>query len=772
MKKLFKITFITSLLFLIAGICVFAIFFSEVYGVNNVVFDKNILLNQTAKISLFDVNSSLIETASSSNPVISLDELPKYVPQAFISIEDKNFYNHSGLNYKRMLKAIYTNLTKGYAKEGASTISQQLIKNTYLTSEKTFSRKLNEIILTKKLEQAFSKDDILESYLNIIYFGNSSYGIESASENYFNKSAKDLSLGESATLAGLIKSPRTYSPIYNIEASFNRRNIVLNEMKNDGYITTEQYESAISEPITISENEKDFYKRRIYEKAAIDEVAHLLKLSEQDVATSNLKVYTYMDKNLQNEVENLTLNKNYYHENEYGNIADSGVIVIDNETGGIKAFYGKTNYNLASMKRSPGSAIKPILVYAPALEYGKISPTTPILDEEMDFHGYSPHNVSDKYYGWITARNSIEKSLNIPAIKILQYVGIDRAKNFCEKTGIQFDESDTGYTIALGGLTNGVNFISLINSYVPFSNGGNFINANFIKKIESENGKLLYENKEVKQKIMKEETAYLMTDMLISSVKNGTSKKLNTLTFEVAGKTGTVGLHSSNSNTDAWSIGYTKNNTVGVWFGNSTGEKEMHLDSSNNGGTYASMLARDILNKAETQKTQFKVPNNIVYCNIDAMSLENDHSVKLASKDLPEMYKLKEIFSKEYAPNEISTYFNTLKKPHLTLTTEINRNILSFDANKYYTYELYKLEEDKTTLLSEITGKNGKVEVEDDNIENDILYEYYVIAKQINFDSEIEKSVESNSVKAIKTDKAEKMEQKKKKKISILPFFF
>ena len=543
-------------------------------------------------------------------------------------------------------------------------------------------------------------------------------------------------------------------------------------MKNNGNITIEQYDNSINEPISIAENETNFYKRRIYEKAAIDEVANLLKLSEQDVATSNLKVYTYMDKSLQNEVENLTLNKNYYHENEYGNIADSGVIVIDNETGGIKAFYGKTNYNLVGMKRSPGSAIKPILVYAPALEYGKISPTTPILDEAMDFNGYSPHNVGDKYYGWITARNSIEKSLNIPAIKILQYLGVERAKNFCSKTSLQFDESDTGYSIALGGLTNGVKFIPLVNSYIPFSNGGYFINASFIKKIESENGKALYENKEEKQKIMKEETAYLMTDMLISSVEHGTSQKLNTLPFEVAGKTGTVGLHSSSSNTDAWSIGYTKNNTVGVWLGNPTGEKEMHLDSSNNGGTYASMLARDILNESEKEMPKFKVPSNIIYCYIDAISLENDHSVKLANKNLPPMYQIKEIFSKEYAPTEISTYFNKLKKPFLELNSKKNKNILSFDANKYYYYELYRVEEDETILLSEITNKKGKVEIEDENLEKDVLYEYYLIAKQYNFSTEVENSVKSNSVKSVITTKNELLEQKKKKKIDIFPFLF
>jgi 1A family penicillin-binding protein len=750
-KKFLKITFVIILIagiFFIAGAMFFA---SELIGANKVSFDKNILLGQTAKMHLYDNNETLIETASVNNPVISLKELPDTVKNAFIAIEDKRFYAHNGLNVKRMLKAIYTNLTSGYAKEGASTISQQLIKNTYLNHEKTLDRKIKEILLTHRLEEEFSKDDILESYLNVIYFGNSSYGIESASQNYFNKNAKDLSLSEAATLAGLIKSPLTFSPIYNYEKSVLRRNVVLSEMQKDGFITREQYEKAKQDPLHIVRVKQQFSKRRIYEKAALQEASSLLNLSEKDVATSNLKVFTYMDKTLQDECEQLVLEEAYYHKNEFGNTADSACVVIHNHTNGVEAFCGNSNYNLLTMKRLPGSAIKPILVYAPALEYGKISPTTPILDEKINIAGYEPHNVGGKFYGWVTARETVEKSLNIPAIKILQYVGMEKAKAFSEKAGIAYDKKDTGYSIALGGFTEGVSLIQLTNSYTPFATGGQYQTAHFVKRIEDQNGKVLYENKQQKQQIMSAETAYLMTDMLISGVKQGTSHKLNTLEFEVAGKTGTVGLHNSNKNTDAWSIGYTTQKTVGVWLGNSTGEETMHLDASNNGGTYASMLLRDVLEVAHTTSPiTFDVPKNVITCNIDEIALKQEHAVKLASENVPKMYQLSEVFDKKFAPKQVSTSFDLLQKPELFLKVDDRSAVLSFLASPYCSYELYKVQEDETVLLETFKNKQHLITITDENLEEDVLYEYYLIATQKNYvNDEIVKSAKSSSVKAL-----------------------
>jgi membrane carboxypeptidase/penicillin-binding protein PbpC len=266
---------------------------------------------------------------------------------------------------------------------------------------------------------------------------------------------------------------------------------------------------------------------------------------------------------------------------------------------------------------------------------------------------------------------------------------------------------------------------------------------------------VLYENKIHKERIMSEETAYLMTDMLVSGVKNGTSHKLSTLPFEVAGKTGTVGLHGKNKNSDAWSIGYTSKNTVGVWFGNSTGQNEMHLESSNNGGTYASMLLRDILDVAhKEEKPIFGVPNNIVFCNIDEIALNEEHSVKLAGNNVPQMYQIKEVFNKKFAPKQVSSSFESLNRPNLSLEVSNNKVLLSFDALSYYSYEIYKVHEDETILFDTISNKKDKVTLTDDNLEEDVLYEYYLIAKQVNYADNFEvKSAKSNSVKALISEK-------------------
>jgi membrane peptidoglycan carboxypeptidase len=702
-----------------------------------------------SKINLYDSNNEFIETASTFSSLVKLEELPSYVKEAFITTEDKSFYSHNGLNYKRIIKAMYTNLKSGYAKEGASTISQQLIKNTHLTNQKTLDRKVKEILLTRKLEREFSKDDILETYLNIIYFGSSSYGIESASKTYFNKSAKNLSLAESATLAGIIKAPRTYSPFYDVVASRKRRDLILKIMYNDNKINKIEYENAINENLEVNES-NNINSKRIYEKAAIEEVSKILDLSEKDVAISGLRVYTYMDKALQNEVRSLTLDDGYYHKNSAGNTADSGVIVIDNKTGGVNACFGKSSYDLIHMKRSPGSAIKPILVYAPALEYGKIAPSTMILDEEIDIKGYTPHNVGDKFHGWVSTRNTIEKSLNIPAVKIMGYTGIKRSKDFAKRAGIKFDDSDNGYAIALGGFTSGIGLLELTNSYLPFSNNGQFIEAKFVRKIEDANGKVLYENRREPTKVMSAETAYLMNDMLISGACYGTSKKLNTLDFEVAGKTGTVGL-KDNNNSDAWSVAYTPSKTVGVWLGNSTGKKDYALEPSNNGGTYATMLVRDIINKANSGKTEhFNIPNGIVREKIDLMELTDNHKIMLAGTGTPDIYTITEVFNKKYAPKSISNNFKDLKPPILSVKTVKNTAKIAFIASKYLVYEIFRVEEDETKLVAEVKNQQDYVVIEDKELKEDVIYSYYAVTKQINHATgKIVKSKKSQPVKAI-----------------------
>lgn len=730
MKKLVKYFIIIILIVTAVVITGGAIFINNIMKTTeNVTFNKEKLVTASAQIFMYDNNEN--EFGLHSNvikPVVKIDELPSYVPDSFVSIEDKRFYEHHGLDYKRIAKAVYNNFKSGSLNEGASTISQQLIKNTHLTNEKTFKRKLNEMLLTKKLEKEFSKKDILETYLNVIYFGESSYGIEQAANTYFNKSAKDLTLAESATLAGIIKSPARFSPIYNLENSLSRRNLVLKQMLKNNKITPTQYELATLEDINLSLAERSYKENDLYAKAVLAEAAQILNLSEKDTAVRGLKIYTYLNADKQSQLENILNTDSFYHVNSYGNVADSLGIIINNQNYGVEAYAGKSQYNLVNFKRQPGSIIKPILVYAPAMEKGIISPATQILDEKIDYNGYSPNNVGGTFYGYVSVKDSISKSLNIPAIKVLDYVGIEQGKSFAKKAGLTFHEKDNGFAIALGGFTEGNNLKEITNSFLPFANQGEFKTCSFIKKIEDITGKTLYEDSKLTQKIMGEDTAYVMTQTLIDGVKNGTSKKLHTLNYEVAGKTGTVAVPNTNNNTDAYSVAYTTQHTMGIWLGNYSNEMEKQLESSNNGGTYATGIIKEMFTKmyAENKPQNFTKPDNVVELEIDVKTLLNEHIVKLADENCPERYRQKELFLARYAPKEYSFIYNNLSVENFDATLSNNICTISFEAKDYLDYEIVRSANNKDTIIATFENKEGMQTFTDTNLRPGTKYSYYV----------------------------------------------
>ena len=738
MKKLAKFTIISFAVTIELVMLFVGGFFAYInFSNQDVKFDREMLLAQNNSIDIFDSSGNKINANSGKKARVKINELPNYVVSAFVSIEDKDFYKHHGLNYKRIAKAFVNNIKSRSLKEGASTISQQLIKNTHLSNEKTIKRKLNEMALAKKLEKNFSKDEIMEIYLNVIYFGSGAKGIENASQFYFDKNAIDLTIPEAATLAGMIKSPKTYSPIYNPENCLKRRNLVLKEMLKDEKITQNQYDNSMNTAIVLA-NKNDNSTKNFYEEATLNEAEKILNLDENQIALNQYKIFTYQENTDQTALLNAIKNKEFYAKNSYGNTADGAGIVIDNKTGGITAFAGNSIYDISKMKRSPGSAIKPVLVYAPALENGKISPSSMILDEKKSFGNYSPKNVGDTYYGWITATKSVEKSLNIPAIKIMQANGIENSKKFAEKCGIKFNVNDNNYAIALGGMTDGTTIIELVNSYLPFSNNGKFIKANFIKKICDKNGKIIYQNDEKPVDVMTPETAYLMTDMLISSVKKGTSSRLKDLNFQIAGKTGTVGVSGTNYNTDVWSIAYTPQKTAGVWLGDSTMKPEYYLDGSNNGGTYATSMLKSVFQHINLDKTQkFIKPKGIVECDLDLLTLEKNHSFALANPETPDRYRQTAIFNRKYAPTIIADL--TTKNSICKLNVEIQNNYpkISFNTIKKAKYTIFRIEEDTKIQLKKFDGNSNLIEYIDKNIEDDTTYQYYV---EIEFENEKSKS--------------------------------
>lgn len=679
MKKFVKICLI-SILLLGTFTCVFggtyvAISYAKY---QTLALDTESLTSPALSIEVYtSENKPMKEENQFNGDYCSLEELNPLTYQAFLSIEDKEFYNHNGLNKKRIAKAFLNNLKSMSLKEGASTISQQLIKNTHLTNEKTFERKLKEMALTKKLEKNFSKDEILESYLNIIFFGNNCYGLESASKYYFNKNAKDLTLEESCTLAGIIKSPSKYSPISNYDNCLQRRNLVLNEMEKDGYISVDEKLTAQNKPITLEITPKNVNKINSYSQASIDEASKILNMPAKQMAIAGYKIHTYCNEEKQNALTQAI-------ENNKLSDVDSAGIVVDGKTYGISAYYGNSSFKLMDAKRQPASCLKPILVYAPALNENVVSPATQILDEPIKIGSYKPSNVNKKFAGYVSVTDAVKNSMNIPAIKTLSYIGIDTGKQYAEKLGICFDEKDDSYSLALGGMTYGVNLKDLTSAYNVFVNNGDFDNTTFVQYITDKNNKLVYIHRANPQMVLRDDSTYLMTQILQETAKTGTARKLSDIkNTQIASKTGTVG--KSEGNTDAYNISYTPTEVIGVWYGNLSNKT-----ASIAGGNQPTAVVKQYILSQNYEKTTFDIPSTVTEVKIDSLEKEENHRLVLASPYAPERYTETAVFSRFNMPSDVSQNFTQPPEISAVCTAENNQIVLELDAQKHLEYQIYK----------------------------------------------------------------------------------
>ena len=695
MKKSFKWILLIIFFIVLAALLAAGFYISSIYmNARAMAIDEDALSSSEVYIEVYDKENKPIKEFNEINKqYANIENLSDTTKNAFISIEDKSFYSHSGVNYKRMVKALINDVKARKLKEGASTITQQLVKNTQLTSDKTVERKIKEIALAQKLEKRYSKDEILEKYLNIIYFGNNCYGIESASNYYFSKSAKDLSSSEAATLAAIIKSPAKYSPTKNPDNCLKRRNLVLSEMYKDNFIQADEYNLAINKPLSLTINEKPKNKLNSYSQSAIDEAVSILKIPAKKIALKGYKIYTYQDQEKQNALTNAI--------DIEGLDCNSAAVVIDNNNHTVQAYVGSSNYKILDAKRQPGSCIKPVLVYAPALNEDIIYPCTPLLDEKTTISDYTPKNIGDVYRGYISAREALSKSINIPSVKVLSYVGIDKAKSYAEDMGFVFDEKDDSYSLALGGMTYGVNLVQLASSYSTFANGGKFAPAKFVSFITDKNNRLVYVNKPHEKQVLREDASYLITDMLKTCAKSGTAKKLASLNKEIAAKTGTVGKSNSKQNLDAWNVSYTKDQTICVWLGN--------LDNSPisyAGGNQPTEIARRYFSQVE-DNSHFSVPSSIVEKDIDATELYENHRIVLAGNSTPERYTQKELFSRFNLPTDISNKFVNMEKQSFKGKVNGSNAEIEFDAKNYITY-VFK---SNGKTLKEISGLNSKQKV-------------------------------------------------------------
>lgn len=543
MKRTAKRTLITlSVIFAIIAVIALSLLGYYISVTAGVHLDNSKLTLDTSFVDIYDKDGSRIVSAKKQTAA-PFSEFPAHLPNAFVAVEDKRFYRHNGLDFKRIGKALLKNVASFSFAEGASTISQQLIKNTHLTNEKTVNRKLKEVKLTRALEKRYSKNEILELYLNSIYFGHSAFGIQKASSFYFGKEAQELSPAESAMLAALVQSPNRYSPFKNPEKCLARRNLVLRLMAEQGYISDAQYRDALNEPLPDTPHEDG-------ENAYLDAVYEQLDEQLSPYGGRGLSVYTYYDPALQAEISKQKAD------------SDVCIAVRDNAENGIKALYS----TCGTPKRLPASTIKPLLVYAPALEENAISPLTPLLDEKTDFNGYSPDDYKAPTGGYMSARYALSHSVNIPAVRVLNSIGVDRGVKYLDKMDLFVEKDDRSLALALGGMKEGFTLLQLADAYATFANGGEFAPASFIRKIEDGTGREVYYNAPIKRRVFSADASFLMNDMLQTAAKEGTARKLKSLDFPVCAKTGTN--EGKNGNIDAYTISYTHDDVVCVWLGN------------------------------------------------------------------------------------------------------------------------------------------------------------------------------------------------------------
>ena len=551
-KVIFRVFFSLFLLFALA----IFIFLGYLYLPTNKPFDRDKLEKNNYSITFYDSNNNQINFASNyQGSKVHVAELPSHVKNAFIAVEDKRYYSHHGVDYRAILRALKNNFTYHNKKEGGSTITQQLIKNTHLSSEKTFERKIKEIKLAIALERQYTKQEILNFYLNGVYFGDGAYGIQCASQKYFGVEAKNLSLAQACALAATVKAPSVYNP--KEEKCEERKNLVLKLMFDRGFITIEEFESAKNEKINTVENQKDFYLH-----GALQEVYEILNISPYQ--EQKIEVYTYLDTSAQSCIEN-TLS-------EYNQSA-----IIMGKTGEIKGYkMPQGNY-----ERSIGSTIKPLLVYAPAIDMGELHLMSKILDEPCSFGDYCPKNYGDKYHGYLSAKDALSLSLNVPAVKILNSIGSEKAR-------LYVDEED-GLNIALGSYNGGVKLTNLCSAYSCFLNQGTHYKSTFIKSI-SIGGKPVYKRTINGEKVFKGGTCELINNALMECSISGTAKAIGKRSYQVCSKTGTVG--NKNGNSDAYAICYTSSDLIAVRFS----ETNIPLNNEITGG-FVAKYAGEILNE-------------------------------------------------------------------------------------------------------------------------------------------------------------------------------
>lgn len=588
---------------------------------------------------VFDSHGRLITTLHSDQNRLPIDinKVPQNLQNAFIAAEDNRFYEHIGIDPIGIFRAIFANLTNRGIAQGGSTITQQLAKNAFLSQEQTLKRKIQEAMLALKIEHKYSKKEILEMYMNQIYFGQGAYGIQTAAKTYFNKDVNELTLTQCAMLAGLPKSPNYYSPFNNLNEAKKRKNVVLDQMVKYGYVSAAEAEDAKNQDLGLSKS---------HQSKEADEYASFIDYVSQQVAKKygddalykeGLKIYTTMDVDKQHAAVRAMRNlpNNYTDENGLTQ-PQAAIVSIDPKTGHILAMVGgrgQDSFNRASMAvRQPGSAFKPF-VYLTALQHD-MTPDTTMDDQPVTYGNWSPKNAGGSYSGTMTLSDALAHSVNTIAVQLADQVGTKNIIANAKKMGITtLDAKDDNLAMALGGLTKGVTPLEMASAYGTFANKGVHVKPTAIVKILDRNGNVLedastLEKEETKTRVMSEREAYEMTTMLEGVIDHGTGTAA-AIGRPAAGKTGTT-----DDNKDAWFVGYTPDIVTAVWIGDDTGS---HSLGEIYGGTIPAEIWKDYMSSATSDESggDFSAPSGMERRKETTSSSSSSNSVRSDDREEP-----------------------------------------------------------------------------------------------------------------------------------------
>ncbi len=590
---------------------------------------------------VYDANGDLISVLKGEKDMYYLEyeDIPSDVCSAIISIEDKKFYQHHGVDFKGILRAVKAMIENGKVTQGASTITQQLARNVFLSQEKTWERKIEEMFIATEMERIYSKDQILEFYLNNIYFGNGYYGIQAASKGYFNTEVKNLDLSQIAFLCAIPNNPTLYDPVNNMENTLKRRDRILNQMQEDGKISETTCLEAKAETITLERpqsvkndyvetytyycatralmEEEGFRFKTTFQSAAEQEAYEeqydeLYEVCNKKLYTEGYRIYTSISLEMQQELQNSidTTLADYTEVNEEGIYTlQSAAVCMDNQSGYVKAIVGgrSQDYNGYTINRAyksfrqPGSAIKPLLVYTPILE-NDYTPDSTVVDEPIED---GPSNADKSYAGAMTLRRAVELSKNTVAWNLLDELTPEKGLSYLEKMNFsKLDEEDKRLAAALGGFTNGVSPLEMAAGYATIENDGYYREPTCILKITDSDGETILSTKQEETAVYRENATRMMTDILTGVLTNGTGRGLALSGMPCAGKTGTT-----NDNKDGWFVGYTRYYTTSVWVGYDLPKK---LDGLS-GSTYPGSIWKTFMEKIHEGLEPQQFPSYVSY---------------------------------------------------------------------------------------------------------------------------------------------------------------